>query len=335
MSSMDIEPQAETVDDSVTEEETAPSNVTQLFPDQAQHLRMLEALLFAAAEPLDQATIEARLPENIDIESLLEQLQKLYENRGVNLIEVDGRWTFRTAADLAFMMQKDAVEQRRLSRAGIETLAIIAYHQPVTRAEIEEIRGVSVSKGTLDVLMEVGWVRPRGRRRVPGRPVTYGTTHDFMSHFGLAAIGDLPGMEELKAAGLLDANLPPNFEVPAPKEEAEDDDEEEFSAEFAAGNATVDAIEEFAASLNEEGVIRPTEDEAELEDDSEEAPEVEMSNQAVDSAPEPDDAAVEEDLAEEQGVDHLQDIEEPEVEEATEAEDAAEDEADESQDADR
>ena len=294
MSSMDIEPQAETVDDSVTEEEAVPSNVTQLFPDQAQHLRMLEALLFAAAEPLDQATIEARLPENIDISSLLEQLQKIYENRGVNLIEVDGRWTFRTAADLAFMMQKDAVEQRRLSRAGIETLAIIAYHQPVTRAEIEEIRGVSVSKGTLDVLMEVGWVRPRGRRRVPGRPVTYGTTHDFMSHFGLAAIGDLPGMGELKAAGLLDANLPPNFEVPTPTEEAEDDDEDEFSEEFAAGNATVDAIEEFAASLNEDGVVRSAEEDA-SEETPEDAPGVEMSDEvAEDTTPEVEEAEEEE-----------------------------------------
>ncbi len=304
MSSMDIEPQAETVDDSVTEEEAAPSNVTQLFPDQAQHLRMLEALLFAAAEPLDQATIEARLPDNIDIPSLLEQLQKVYENRGVNLIEVDGRWTFRTAADLAFMMQKDAVEQRRLSRAGIETLAIIAYHQPVTRAEIEEIRGVSVSKGTLDVLMEVGWVRPRGRRRVPGRPVTYGTTHDFMSHFGLAAIGDLPGMEELKAAGLLDANLPPNFEVPTPAEEAEDDDEDEFGEEFAEGNATVDAIEEFAASLNEDGVVRTAE-----EDTSEETPEkavsVEMADEIAEDTSESESTAEEEDLPQDEDADQI------------------------------
>lgn len=256
MSSITIDPQNEAIDLEQDENEGTTTNVTQLFPDQAQHLRMLEALLFAAAEPLDEASIASRLPEDIDIPALIEQLQKLYENRGVNLIQVEGRWTFRTAADLAFMMQKDAVDQRRLSRAGIETLAIIAYHQPVTRAEIEEIRGVSVSKGTLDVLMEVGWVRPRGRRRVPGRPITYGTTTDFMSHFGLAALDDLPGMEELKAAGLLDANLPPNFEVPVPSEDAADDDEEEFGEEFIEANATVDAIEEFANSLNDEGVVR-------------------------------------------------------------------------------
>ncbi len=268
MSSMTIDPHSEPVDQTQGEDEGTSSNVTQLFPDQAQHLRMLEALLFAASEPLDEATIASRLPEDIDIPSLLEQLQKLYENRGVNLISVDGCWTFRTAADLAFMMQKDAVEQRRLSRAGIETLAIIAYHQPVTRAEIEEIRGVSVSKGTLDVLMEVGWVRPRGRRKVPGRPVTYGTTHDFMSHFGLASIDDLPGQEELKAAGLLDANLPPDFEVPVPKDQADDDDEEEFGEEFSEGNATVDAIEEFANSLNEDGIVRSEAS----EDDTDELP---------------------------------------------------------------
>ena len=290
MTSMPIDPQAEEIDQETGDTEEVPSNVTQLFPDQAQHLRMLEALLFAASEPLDEASIASRLPENIDIPSLIEQLQKLYENRGVNLIAVDGRWTFRTAADLAFMMQKDAVEQRRLSRAGIETLAIIAYHQPVTRAEIEEIRGVSVSKGTLDVLMEVGWVRPRGRRRVPGRPVTYGTTHDFMSHFGLSAIEDLPGLEELKAAGLLDANLPPDFEVPVPQAEAEDDDEEEFGEEFSEVNATVDAIEEFANSLNEEGVVRAEEEETGQPDDHVEAGDT-VAESAIEDAVEVDEAS--------------------------------------------
>ncbi len=310
MSSMTIDPQAEEIEQDQGENEEAPSNVTQLFPDQAQHLRMLEALLFAASEPLDEDSIASRLPENIDIPSLIEQLQKLYENRGVNLISVDGRWTFRTAADLAFMMQKDAVEQRRLSRAAIETLAIIAYHQPVTRAEIEEIRGVSVSKGTLDVLMEVGWVRPRGRRRVPGRPVTYGTTDEFMSHFGLATIEDLPGLEELKAAGLLDANLPPNFEVPAPKSEA-DDDEDEFEEEFDEANATVDAIEEFANSLNEEGVVRATAGDAANDEDAT-SEEVDAGDGGAEEAPDNvDEQATDQDGEDAVSLDAAEESEEP------------------------
>ncbi len=196
-----------------------------------EHVRMAEALLFAAAEPLDLATLADRLPDETHIPTVLEKIKVDYETRGVNLVSVAGRWMFRTSSDLGFLMEKERVEQRRLSRAAIETLAIIAYHQPVTRAEIEEIRGVSVSKGTIDVLMEVGWVRLKGRKRVPGRPITYGTSDDFLEHFGLETVRDLPGLEELKAAGLLDARLPPGFSVPDPDdvdlEEEEDDEDSE------------------------------------------------------------------------------------------------------------
>ena len=198
--------------------ETA-SNVADFTPaDRREHLRMLEALLFAATEPLDIPTLAGRLPQGADVESLLGELQAAYANRGVNLVQAGGRWRFRTAEDLSFLLRRDAVEQRPLSRAALETLAIIAYHQPVTRADVEEIRGVSASKGVFDVLMESGWVRMRGRRRTPGRPVTYGTTPEFLDHFGLESLRDLPGLEELKGAGLLDSRLPPDFSVPAPSE---------------------------------------------------------------------------------------------------------------------
>ncbi|MEM6496767.1 MAG: SMC-Scp complex subunit ScpB, partial [Pseudomonadota bacterium] len=158
------------------------------------------------------------LPEDVEMLPILEQLQAEYKERGVNLVRVAGRWSFRTAEDLAYLMEREVVEERRLSRAALETLAIIAYHQPTTRAEIEEVRGVSISKGTLDTLMEVGWVRPRGRRRAPGKPLTYGTTEEFLLHFGLDTLSELPGLGELKGAGLLDAALPPDFRVPQPKE---------------------------------------------------------------------------------------------------------------------
>ena len=166
---------------------------------------MVEALLFATTEPLSLAEITARLPEGADVEGYLAALKAHYEGRGVQLVEAGGRWYFRTAADLSFLLRKEVESERRLSRAGVETLAIIAYHQPVTRAEIEEIRGVQVSKGTLDVLMEAGWVRPKGRRQSPGKPVTFGTSDDFLVHFSLEYIDDLPGFDELKAAGLLDS----------------------------------------------------------------------------------------------------------------------------------
>lgn len=194
-------------------------------PDTQLHLRMLEALLFAASEPLDDETMRARLPKDADLPYLLTHLQTLYEPRGVNLVRIAGKWALRTAPDLAFMLRKETTEQKRLSRAGIETLAIVAYHQPVTRAEIEEIRGVGVSKGTLDLLIEIGWVRPRGRRRTPGRPVTYGTTEAFLQHFGMDRVGDLPGMEELKLAGLLDSSVPAGFAVPSPSDSLSPDED--------------------------------------------------------------------------------------------------------------
>jgi segregation and condensation protein B len=180
------------------------------------HLRILEALLFAASEPLDEKALASALPAGADIAALIAELKHQYEGRGVNLMKIAGKWQFRTANDLAFLLRKQAVEERRLSRAAIETLAIVAYHQPVTRAEIEDIRGVAVSKGTVDALMEVGWVRIRGRRRTPGRPVTYGTTEVFLVHFGLENVGDLPGMDELKASGFLEAAPPSGFAVPQP-----------------------------------------------------------------------------------------------------------------------
>ncbi len=169
------------------------------------HLRMVEALLFAANEPLSVDEIVSRLPKGADVEAHIETIHKLYSSRGVHLVTRAGKWLFQTAPDLSFLLRKELKDQRKLSRAGVETLAIIAYHQPVTRAEVEELRGVSLSKGTLDVLMEAGWVKPKGRRRTPGRPGTYGITEDFLVHFGLESIEDLPGIEELKAAGLLDS----------------------------------------------------------------------------------------------------------------------------------
>jgi len=181
-----------------------------------ENLRMAEALLFASAEPLSAADIAARLPEGADVAGVLRELVETYTSRGVNLVQVAGKWSFRTAGDLSFLLSRESVEQRKLSRAALETLAIIAYHQPVTRADIEEIRGVATSSGTLDVLLETGWVRMRGRRKAPGRPITYGTTEAFLSHFGLDTVADLPGAEELKAAGLLDSRVPASFSVPEP-----------------------------------------------------------------------------------------------------------------------
>jgi segregation and condensation protein B len=182
-------------------------------------LRLLEALLFASTEPLDQATLAKRMPDGVDIKVALAQLQADYASRGVNLVRIANKWTFRTAGDLSWLMTRESTETRRLSRAAIEMLAIIAYHQPVTRTEIEDIRGVSTSKGSVDVLLQTGWIRPRGRRKAPGRPVTYGTTDTFLSHFGLDALDDLPGVDELKGSGLLDGRLPPGFSVPMPSDD--------------------------------------------------------------------------------------------------------------------
>lgn len=184
-----------------------------------EELRLLEAMLFASSEPLDEATLKKKLPEGVDVKAALAQLKTDYAMRGVNLVRIGHKWMFRTATDLAWLMTRESTETRKLSRAAIEVLAIIAYHQPVTRAEIEDIRGVITSKGTLDVLLETGWIRPRGRRKTPGRPLTFGTTEAFLSQFNLEALGDLPGLEELRGTGLLDSRLPTGFSVPTPSDD--------------------------------------------------------------------------------------------------------------------
>ena len=166
--------------------------------------RLAEAILFASAAPVDERDLAARLPEGSDVQAILAQLQSDYAERGVNVVERQRKWALRTAADLTELMNVERVELRKMSRAAIEVLAIIAYSQPVTRAEIEEVRGVQLSKGTLDALFEAGWIRPRGRRRTPGRPVQWGTTESFLDHFGLQGLEDLPDLKELKASGFLD-----------------------------------------------------------------------------------------------------------------------------------
>jgi len=211
--------------------------VSGLFaPDEAEIERRVEALLFAAAGPLSAADIARLLPQGADVGRAIAALRARYEGRGVVLDCVADRWRFRTAADLSFLMTETREEPRRLSRAALETLAIVAYHQPVTRAEIESVRGVSISRGTLDLLLEMGFVRLRGRRRTPGRPVTYATADRFLEHFGLASLSDLPGAAEMRTAGLLDLSLPVGFEVPDPSRagpDAEDPIEEGEAPEFA------------------------------------------------------------------------------------------------------
>jgi segregation and condensation protein B len=217
-----------------------PSQRTSRDDGLAEAMRIAEALLFAAAEPLAEKDIEKRMPRGMAAGAVLDALKADYASRGVNLVRAGGKWMFRTAADLAWLLATGEGEVKRLSRAALETLAIVAYHQPVTRAEIEDIRGVAISKGTLDLLLETGWVRLRGRRRAPGRPITYGSTEAFLIHFGLEAIGDLPGLEELKGAGLFDGRLPQGFGIPEPCDDrglAEDEDplEDDTGADFAAG----------------------------------------------------------------------------------------------------
>ena len=213
----------------------------------AQAVRIAEALLFAAAEPLPEMALAERLPSGTDVGAVLAKLRADYAGRGVTLTRVDAKWLFRTADDLGWLLSTGAREVRKLSRAATETLAIIAYHQPATRAEIEEIRGVAISKGTLDVLLETGWVKLRGRRRTPGRPITYGTTEGFLLHFGLEAIADLPGLDELRGAGLFDGRLPSSFAVPHPQDGDLRDDEVPLDAE-----ATAEGEEELYAPLDDE-----------------------------------------------------------------------------------
>ena len=198
-----------------------------VHPVLAEAKRIAEALVFASAQPVSETYLSERLPAQIDVRVVMESLKADYATRGVNLVQAGDNWAFRTASDLSFFIRSDQDEVKKLSRAALEVLAIIAYHQPVTRAEIEEIRGVQTSRGTLDVLLEAGWVRFRGRRRTPGRPVTLGTTKEFLDHFGLEELRDLPGLEELRGAGLLSSRIPANFQVPLPlmqEELTEDED---------------------------------------------------------------------------------------------------------------
>ena len=214
------------------------SEIDTARPDLTDTVRRIEALLFAAAGPLSLDDLARRLPELSDVEAAVAILAAQYQGHGVELVCVADRWRFQTAADLAFLMTEERDEPRRLSKAAQETLAIIAYHQPVTRAEIESVRGVQASRGTLDVLLELHLVRMRGRRRSPGRPVTYGTTDAFLEHYGLASLTDLPGMAEMKAAGLLSLDLPADFTVPMPggppvdEDPLEDDAAPEFHTDF-------------------------------------------------------------------------------------------------------
>ena len=216
--------------------------------DESQLIRMAEALLFAAVEPLDEASLVARLPDGTDVVALMADLTDVYAERGIVLKHVAGGWAFRTAPDLAFLMEREKTVQRRLSRAAVETMSIIAYHQPITRAEIEEVRGVGLSKGTLDVLVESGWVRLRGRKQTPGRPLTYGTTQEFLDHFGLGDLDDLPGVDELKAAGLLSAEPPEELvrdaeqQAAASRGEKLQSDDDEEAPEFDP-DATVEAAD--------------------------------------------------------------------------------------------
>ena len=197
----------------------------QISPDVLHDaLRRAEAVLFASDRPVTAEDLAQALPPGADVGEVLMQLQKDFQNRGVQLVEIAGAWRFQTASDLAFLFEEVREEERKLSKAALETLAIIAYCQPVSRAEIEDVRGVAVSKGTLDVLMEQKWVRIRGRRRTPGRPVVYGTTDVFLEHFGLESIEAMPGRDDMKAAGLLSSNIPADFDMPVPSDSEADEE---------------------------------------------------------------------------------------------------------------
>ncbi len=193
-------------------------------PHMGEQERMVEAMLFASAEPLTARALEARMPHGSDAAEALVRLRKRYEGRGVRVVRVGDGWAIRTAPDLGFLMQKETVETRKLSRAAIETLAIIAYHQPCTRAEIEEIRGVSVSRGTIDQLLELEWIRLGRRKMTPGRPVTFVVTPEFLDHFGLESARDLPGLKELRSAGLLENRPPPGTPLVSDPSEPEEAD---------------------------------------------------------------------------------------------------------------
>jgi len=271
--------------------------------DRFQLLRLLEAILFATSEPLSEKELAGRMPEGADIPGLLQELKDLYANRGVHLMAFEDRWAFRTAPDLAPKFHVEREVMRKLSRAAIETLAIIAYHQPVTRAEIEEIRGVAISKGTLDMLLEIGWIKPKGRRETPGRPVTWATTDLFLEHFGLESCEALPGVEELKAAGLLDARASvatlgaqgvlPNggaveetedeegniSDMLAQKDEAEEAADDAYESELLERHQQESADED-EPELTEEEPESEGEEEAELGEDPEDNPDAKAAAQS-------------------------------------------------------
>ena len=229
-------------------DDQAPAEALFEAPPLPELERMVEAILFASAEPLTRPQIEERLPHKSDAAAAIESLRKRYEGRGVHLVRIGPAWAFRTAPDLGHLMRREAQETRKLSRAAIETLAIIAYHQPTTRAEIEEIRGVSVSRGTLDLLLELEWIKLRRRRDTPGRPVTFVTTPSFLDHFGLESARDLPGLKELRAAGLLE-NRPP----PGALELSDEGDDEETDTE------TDDMFDDEGGSVSEPSADAPRE----------------------------------------------------------------------------
>lgn len=261
-----MEEPEEVVQDAAVQDSVAQESVVQEPQARPDELRILEALLFAATEPLDQATLAKRMPDGVNVKDALAQLQAEYAIRGVNLVRVAGKWTFRTAGDLAWLMTRESTETKRLSRAAIEMLAIVAYHQPVTRAEIEEIRGVVTSKGTLDVLLETGWIKPRGRRKTPGRPLTFGTTDTFLSQFTLETLNDLPGLEELKGTGLLDSRLPTGFTVPNPSDDPTlREDEEPLDAGDLDLTMTTEIEIEASASAETSEVIAPVDTTASAE----------------------------------------------------------------------
>ncbi|WP_394689276.1 SMC-Scp complex subunit ScpB [Hoeflea sp.] len=220
MSAVAYDHEAEQAEDSALARQDGPdgSEALEALKERAldEAERIAEALVFASSAPVAEKLIAGKLPDNVPVDTVMGRLGERYAHRGVNLVRVGDGWAFRTAADLGFLIRQEETEVKKLSRAGLEVLSTIAYHQPVTRAEIEDVRGVATSKGTLDVLMESGWVRMRGRRRSPGRPVTYGTTAAFLDHFGLEDLRDLPGMDELKGAGLLSGQVPSNFQMPMP-----------------------------------------------------------------------------------------------------------------------
>ncbi len=279
-------------------------------------MRIAEAMVFAAEAPLEESEITKRMPEGLKAADVMYELRKDYEKRGVNLVRVGSKWTFRTAGDLGWLLSREMQQQKKLSRAALETLAIIAYHQPTTRAEIEDIRGVTISKGTLDVLMETGWVRLRGRRKAPGRPVTYGTTDDFLLHFGLEGVSDLPGLEELKGAGLFDGRLPPGFGIPTPndsEELTEDEDplEDGDLLDFAEGaddsdseaGELVEPVLEAAEQLQDELDAKENNDARDISSEGhnadesiEAASEVESPRESMEASPEPEPGEGFEDL---------------------------------------